>query len=59
MNPLLFADWARLNRIFIRMMWTVAVVLLLVVGVALASPGPAARQPAASHVITPSASLTR
>ena len=58
MNPLLFADWARLNRIFIRMMWTIAIVLLLVVGVALASPGDAAPQPFAPHAAS-SAALTR
>ena len=58
MNPLLFADWARLNRMFIRMMWTVAIVLLLVVGVALASAGRAAPQPSAPHIAS-SAALTR
>ncbi len=36
MNPLLFADWGRLNRRFTQIMWTLAVVLMLVIGVALA-----------------------
>jgi hypothetical protein len=43
MNPLLFADWGRLNRLFSRAMWTVAAVLILVVCVAAAASGPIAR----------------
>lgn len=39
MNPLLFADWGRLNRLFTRLMWTVVVVLMFAVGVALAGAG--------------------
>jgi hypothetical protein len=58
MDPLLFADWARVNGIFIRMMWTIAVVLVLVVGVALASPDRAAHRSSAAHT-APSAALTR
>jgi hypothetical protein len=38
MNPLLFADWGRMNRLFTRMMWAVAVVMVCVVGMALAAP---------------------
>lgn len=40
MNPLLFADWGRMNRLFTRAMWAVAVVMLCVVALALASPTP-------------------
>ncbi|MGA2012710.1 MAG: hypothetical protein ABSH51_19555 [Solirubrobacteraceae bacterium] len=39
MNPLLFADWGRINRMFTRTMWLVAVILVLACGVALAGPG--------------------
>jgi hypothetical protein len=47
MNPLLLADWARLNRMFTRAMWMIAIVMVLVVGVALASPGsPSHQRPA-------------
>lgn len=29
MNPLLFADWAHINRVFCLLMWTLAFVLLM------------------------------
>lgn len=45
MNPLLFADWGRLNRRFTQIMWTLAVVLMLVVGVALARTAGGRSQP--------------
>jgi hypothetical protein len=38
MNPLLFADWGRMNRLFTRVMWAVAVLMVCVVCVALAAP---------------------
>jgi hypothetical protein len=37
MNPLLFADWGRMNRLFTRAMWAVAVLMVCVVCVALAA----------------------
>lgn len=40
MNPLLFADWGRMNRLFTRVMWVVVVIMLCVVCVALAAPAP-------------------
>jgi hypothetical protein len=43
MNPLLFADWGRLNRLFTRAMWAVAAVLICIVCVVAASSGPAAQ----------------
>jgi hypothetical protein len=46
MNPLLFADWGRMNRLFTRVMWIVAVIMLCVVCVALAAPAP--RSPGAA-----------
>jgi hypothetical protein len=42
MNPLLFADWGRMNRLFTKIMWAVAAVLACVVFAVLASAGPAA-----------------
>jgi hypothetical protein len=59
MNPLLFADWRRINRLFTRVMWAVAVVMVCVVCIALAAPtskshaAPAA--PAAAHAVVPAA----
>ena len=40
MNPLLFADWGRMNRLFTRVMWAIVVIMLCVVCVALAAPAP-------------------
>jgi hypothetical protein len=37
MNPLLFADWKRMNRAFTRLMWVAAAIMVCVVVVALAS----------------------
>jgi hypothetical protein len=51
MNPLLFADWGRMNRLFTRVMWIVVVIMLFVVCVALAAPAP--RSHAASAVQSP------
>lgn len=57
MNPLLFADWGRMNRLFTRVMWLVAVVLVCVVCIAATAPKspspaatPAVRSPAATNV---------
>ena len=60
MNPLLFADWGRMNRLFTRVMWAVAVVLVCVVFVALAAPTTsshaASGAPArATHSVAPAA----
>lgn len=51
MNPLLFADWGRLNRLFTRLMWAVVLVMVCVMfvavtqsrGAAHAAPAPAIR----------------
>jgi hypothetical protein len=47
MNPLLFADWGRMNRLFTKLMWTVAAIMVCVVFAVLATaghhPGPATR----------------
>jgi hypothetical protein len=39
MNPLLFADWGRMNRLFTKLMWTVAAIMACVVFAVLASAG--------------------
>lgn len=39
MNPLLFADWGRMNRLFTRVMWAVAAAMICLVCVVLAAPG--------------------
>lgn len=49
MNPLLFADWARMNRLFTRVMWCVALVLIGVVLVAVIAPGTAPHAAAAAQ----------
>jgi hypothetical protein len=41
MNPLLFADWGRMNRLFTKIMWALAAVMVCVVFAVLASAGPA------------------
>ena len=40
MNPLLFADWGRMNRLFTKIMWAAAAIMICVVFVVLASAGP-------------------
>jgi hypothetical protein len=50
MNPLLFADWGRMNRLFIRFMWGIAAVMICVICVAVATPG------APSHAAPPARS---
>lgn len=47
MNPLLFADWARLNRLFIRTMWVAAAIMICVVCIAIAAPGASSHAAAA------------
>ncbi len=53
MNPLLFADWGRMNRLFTRVMWAVAVLMVCAVCVALAAPAPKSRAAAASSAVHP------
>ena len=55
MNPLLFADWGRMNRLFTRVMWAVAVVMVCVVCVALAAPASRSHAAPAAHSVTPAA----
>lgn len=55
MNLLLFADWGRMNRLFTRVMWAVAVVMVCVVGVALASPTSKSPAAPAIHAAAPAA----
>ncbi len=62
MNPLLFADWRRMNRLFTAAMWGVAAILVCVLCLVLTSSGPRARVgsvpagTAAVHAATPLAS---
>lgn len=49
MNPLLFADWGRMNRLFTRIMWGVAAVLVCVVFVAAASGSAPAHAASTAH----------
>jgi hypothetical protein len=53
MNPLLFADWGRMNRLFIRVMWAVAVLMVCVVCVALAAPARKSHPSSAAHSVVP------
>ena len=55
MNPLLFADWGRMNRLFTRIMWAVAVLLVCVVCVALAAPTPKSHAAQATRSGAPAA----
>jgi hypothetical protein len=43
MNPLLFADWGRMNRLFTKVMWTVAAIMACVVLAVTVSAGRATR----------------
>jgi hypothetical protein len=48
MNPLLFADWKRMNRLFTKLMWAVAAVMVCVVlAVVAGAERPAHAAPAA------------
>ncbi len=49
MNPLLFADWGRMNRLFTKLMWAVAAVMVCVVFAVAASTGRPAHAAAAAH----------
>ena len=49
MNPLLFADWNYIHRVFRRTMWLLATVLLFVIWYLVALQAPAAH----SHPTTP------
>jgi hypothetical protein len=55
MNPLLFADWGRMNRLFTRVMWVVAVAMLCAVCVALATPVHAPHGTPTARSVTPAA----
>ena len=55
MNPLLFADWGRMNRLFTRVMWAVAVLMLCVVCVALAAPTTKYHAAPTAHSVAPAA----
>jgi hypothetical protein len=62
MNPLLFADWGRMNRLFTRAMWAMAVIMVCVICIVLASPNPSAAShpaPAARSALTAGAGTTR
>jgi hypothetical protein len=58
MNPLLFADWGRLNRLFTRTMWVLAAILVCVVCIAIAAPG-ASSHAAPAHPIVSNAGSAR
>jgi hypothetical protein len=49
MNPLLFADWGRMNRLFTKLMWTAAAVMVCVVLAVLASTGRTSHAAAATQ----------
>lgn len=55
MNPLLFADWGRMNRLFTRVMWAVAVLMVCVVCIVLAAPAPKSHAAPAVHSVAPAA----
>ena len=55
MNPLLFADWGRMNRLFTRVMWAVAVLMICVVCIVLAAPAPKSHAAPAAHSAPPAA----
>ncbi len=57
MNPLLFADWGRMNRLFTRVMWAVAAVMICVVCFVIAAAGPATHAPPAPHSTAAAASI--
>lgn len=63
MNPLLFADWRRMNRLFTKLMWTMAAIMACVVLAVLVSVGgrahaaPSTRAP--EHSIAGSATALR
>ena len=50
MNPLLFADWGRMNRLFTKVMWTVAAVMVCIVLGVLVSTGRPTRSPPSARV---------
>jgi hypothetical protein len=62
MNPLLFADWGRMNRIFIRVMWAVAAALVCAVCIAATAATPrshAAAPATAARVASPPSGSSR
>ena len=50
MNPLLFADWGRMNRLFTKVMWAVAAVMVCIVLGVLVSTGRPTRSPPSARV---------
>ncbi len=58
MNPLLFADWGRMNRLFTRIMWAAAVVMVCVVCVALVAPTPKSHAAPSPHYAKPAAAAS-
>jgi hypothetical protein len=58
MNPLLFADWGRMNRLFTRAMWAIAAVLVCVVCIVLATPHASQHASAAAPTAVPGALTT-
>ena len=59
MNPLLFADWGRMNRLFTKTMWALAVILVCVVGIAVAAPGASSHPAPVAHPASSGASGAR
>lgn len=55
MNPLLFADWNYINRVFRRTMWLLATLLVFVIWYLLALRAPAAH----SHPAAPAPAASR
>lgn len=54
-NPLLFADWGRMNRLFTRTMWAIAAILVCVVCIAVAAPGAASHSAPPAHPVVAAA----
>ena len=50
MNPLLFADWGRMNRLFTRVMWGLVLVLVCVMFVAVTQSRGTAHQATAPAI---------
>lgn len=59
MNPLLFADWNRMNRLFTRVMWIVAAVMICVVAIVLLSTGSAAHAAPIGRAVISTAGTAR
>jgi hypothetical protein len=57
MNPLLFADWGRMNRLFTRAMWAMAAVLVCIVCIVAAAPSSRSHPTAAAVHSAPASSV--